>query len=186
MFLGDIMPYATTHILVAIILIELFREYVVKNNQKFPRYYILIAAIGGIIPDLDIALYYILYFFGFTFEQVHRTFLHTLFVPFILLLIGIFLWKFEIKNSKVGKMHMTLPVIFFILSAGSLLHLILDASLAGAIMPFYPISNFAVELNLINIFPLGLRDLVLPTIDGILLLFWIFWMEFKLKISDYF
>ena len=116
------MPYATTHILVAVILIELFREYFVKDNKKFPRYYILVAAIGAIIPDLDIGVYSVLSFFGFTIEQVHRTFLHTLFIPIILFLTGIFMWKFKIKNSKAGKMHMKLPVIFFILSAGTLLH----------------------------------------------------------------
>jgi len=180
------MPYAVTHILVAIILIELFREYFVKDNKKFPRYYILIAAIAGIIPDFDIAAFYILYFFGFTFEQIHRTFLHTLFVPFSLLLIGIFIHHTKIKSNKIRKRHMKLSVIFYIFAAGSLLHLILDASLAGAIMPFFPLTNFSIALNLVELAPEELKDLILPTLDGILLLFWIFWMEFKLKVDDYF
>ncbi len=180
------MPFATTHILIAIILIELFREYIIKNNKKFPRYYILIAAIGGIVPDLDIALYYIVYFFGFGIEQIHRTFLHTLFIPIILFLIGIFLWKFEIKHSEFVKRHITLPTTFFILSAMSLLHLVLDFSLSGMINPFYPFIEYSVGFNLINLFPEEWRELIFPTLDGILLLFWICWMEFKLKISDYF
>ena len=79
------MPYAVTHVLAAIILVELFREYIIKDNRKFPRYYILIAAIGGIIPDLDIGLVYIMHFFGFAVEQIHRTFLHSIFIPLILL-----------------------------------------------------------------------------------------------------
>ena len=77
------MPHAVAHVLIAIISIELFREYILKDKKKLPRYYILIAALGGVLPDLDILLYYILYFFGFSFEQIHRTFLHTLFIPLI-------------------------------------------------------------------------------------------------------
>jgi len=180
------MPLATTHILVAIILIELFREYVIKNNKKFPRYYILIAVIGSVLPDFDIALYYFLSFFGFAFEQVHRTFLHTIFVPLILFLIGVFIFRFGIKNSEFGKRHINLHTSFFLLSAGALLHLILDAILAGSVMPFYPFVSYAVGLNLINIFPEVWRGLIPATLDAILLLFWIFWMEFKLKIDDYF
>lgn len=180
------MPYATTHILVAIILIELFREYYFKDNKKFPRYYILIAAIGTIIPDLDIGFYYILYFFGFSLEQVHRTFLHTIFVPLILFLIGMSIMTLKIKNSEFGKRHITLHATFFILSAGSLLHLILDAIITGSITPLYPFSDYSIGLNLINIFPEAWREIIPPTLDAILLIFWLFWMEFKLKISDYF
>ena len=180
------MPFATTHILVAVILMELFRDFIVKDNKKFPRYYILIAAVGAIIPDLDIAGYYVLSFFGFSFEQIHRTFFHTIFIPLILLLIGIFMYQMKIKNREFGKRHLHLPTTFFIFAAGSLLHLILDAVLAGQIVPFYPFSYFSIGFNLINLFPQAWHDLVLPTLDGVLLLFWIFWMEFKLKISDYF
>lgn len=180
------MPYATTHILVAIILIELFRSVFIKDNKKFPRYYILIAAIGGMIPDLDIAAYYVLYFFGFTLEQVHRTFLHTIFVPLILLIIGFGILIFKIKSAEFGKRHITLHTTFFILSIMSFVHLALDLIFTGAIIPLYPFSNFAMDMNIVRFFPIGLQKLIEPTLDGLLLLFWIFWMEFKLKITDYF
>lgn len=180
------MPNPTTHILAAIILIELFREYFVKDNKKFPRYYILIAAFAGIIPDLDLLAYYGLYFFGFTVEEVHRTFLHSLFIPLIFLLIGIFILKTNIKSSWIRERHLKLSVIFFIFTGGSLLHLILDATLGGFIMPFYPVSYFNIGLNLIMKFPEGLQWMIPHTIDSILLFFWLFWMEFRLKITDYF
>ncbi len=70
-------------------------------------------------------------------------------------------------------------------AATNLLHLILDG-LITPIMPFYPISKIYIGLNILKIFPIGIRDLILPTFDGILILFWILWMEFKLKVSDYF
>lgn len=180
------MPNPTTHILISIILIELFREYFVKDNKKFPRYYILIAAIAGIIPDLDLIAYYVLYFFGFGIEQIHRTFLHSLFVPIIFFAFGMFILKFKIKNNWIRQRHLKLSTIFFIFSAGSLVHILLDIVFSGMITPLYPFSNFSIGLNLVFIFPEALRWMTSHMIDVILLFFWIFWMEFKLKIPDYF
>ncbi len=180
------MPHTATHILIVIILVELFRNYFVKNNKKFPRYYILIAATGAILPDFDIVVYYITYFFGFTIEQIHRTFLHTLFIPLILFFVGLFTYAEKIKNSRIGKMHMHLPTIFFILSFGSLIHLILDALIIGNIIPFYPFSAYSIGINLISVFPEAWKNLILPSLDTLMLVFWLFWMEFKLKITNYF
>ncbi len=180
------MPYAITHILAVIILVEIFRDFFVKNNKTFPRYYILIAAIGAIIPDLDIAAYYILYFFGFTFDQIHKTFFHTLFIPIILFLIGFASLKINFKSQRTKKMHLKISTIFFIFSFGASIHILLDSIFDNNLMLFYPISNFSAGFNLVSVFPKELRWLILPTLDGILLLFWIFWMEFKLKINDYF
>ncbi len=180
------MPFATTHILVAIILVELFREYVIKDKRKFPRYYILIAAVGSILPDLDIALYYGTYFLGFGLEQIHRTFMHTLFIPLILFVGGLVVMRIGIKNSMFGKRHLTLHTTLFILAAGSILHLFLDAIFSGEIFLFYPLINFSVGLNLLGFFPEDWSNLIYPTLDGILLLFWIFWLEFKVKVRNYF
>lgn len=180
------MPYAPTHILVPIVLVELFREWFVKDNKKFPRYYIFLVAIGGIIPDLDIAGFYVLSFFGFTLEQIHRTFFHSIFIPLILLLLGIFFWKFQINNKHFAKRHMTLPAVFFILSFGAFMHLLLDFIVVGKIMPFYPFSDYSVGLDLITIFPLAWKETILGSIDAALIIFWIAWLQFKLKVSDYF
>lgn len=180
------MPYTATHILIVIILVELFREYVIKNNKKFPRYYILIAAIGAIIPDFDVLVYYVTYFFGASLEQVHRTFLHTLFIPLILFSVGLFAYFNKLKNSKLGKLHMHLPTIFFLFAFGSFIHLILDALVSGKIIPFYPFLEYSIGINLIKIFPEEWEWIILPSLDTLMLIFWLFWMEFKLKISDYF
>jgi membrane-bound metal-dependent hydrolase YbcI (DUF457 family) len=160
--------------------------YIVKDNKKFPRYYILAVAIGGIIPDLDIGAYYVLSFFDFTFWQVHRTILHTIFIPLIFLIIGSIFYYSGYKNKKFGEKHIRISTIFFILAFGSFIHLVLDFISSWTIMPFYPFSTFATGLNLIRIFPESWKDLIFPTLDGVLLLLWICWMEFKLKISKYF
>jgi len=93
--------------------------------------------------------------------------------------------RLNLKNKELGKKHLKLPIIFFILSAGSLLHITLDAVLTEGTMPFYPVSACLISLDLISKvqFPEGI---ILVGIDAVLLFFWIFWMEFKLKISEYF
>ncbi|MBS3092739.1 metal-dependent hydrolase [Candidatus Pacearchaeota archaeon] len=182
------MPYAATHILAAILLAELFRHYVIKNNKIFPRYYILIAAIGGILPDFDFGIFYTLSLFGFGFsiEEIHRTFLHTLFVPLLLFIIGFIAMIFNVKLKEISKHHLKIPIVFYILAIGSLLHLILDATFFGEITPFYPFSSFSVGLNILYTLPLSWRGSFLPALDGVLLVLWILWLEFKLKISNYF
>lgn len=51
------MPYTTTHVLIWVILIELFRDFFIKDTRKFPRYYILIMAIAAILPDFEELLF---------------------------------------------------------------------------------------------------------------------------------
>ena len=170
------MPYTTTHVLIAIILIELFREHFFKNNKKFPRYYILIAAIAGIFPDLE---------YIFLYPDLQRAFLHSLFIPLIFLLIGIFILKFDIKHKSIRKRHLKLSFIAFIFSAGSLLHIFLDVILRDGVNLLYPFTDSLVGFNLLSLIPLS-QNLSLIILDTILIFFWIFWMEFKLKISDYF
>lgn len=180
------MPYAVTHILIAVIIVELFRKYIIKSNKKFPRYYILFAAIGGLIPDLDIAFFYVLYFFGFTFEQIHRTFMHSIIIPLGLFLIGLFVLKAGVKLPFINKRHINLSTIFFIFAGGSFVHLLLDLVLGSKFPILYPLILTDFGLDLLKKFPAELRELIAPTLDGILLLFWIIWMQFKLKIDDYF
>ena len=180
------MPYAVTHILVAIILIELFRGYFIKDNKKFPRYYILIAALGGILLDLDYALVFILYPFGFTLEQIHPTYSHILLIPFVLFIAGVVIARLKIKNHGLGKRHMTLPAVFYILSATTLLHILLDFIFFGKLALFYPFSIQTFGLYSILLIPEELRATFLASLDAILLAFWIFWLEFKVRVRDYF
>jgi membrane-bound metal-dependent hydrolase YbcI (DUF457 family) len=170
------MPYTATHVLVSIILIELFREYFVKSNNKFPRYYILIAAIAGVFSDFE---------YIFQFPDLHRAFLHSLFVPLIFLVVGLFIWKFDIKHAVVRGRHLKLSAIAFIFSGMTLVHIILDSVLRDGAPLFYPFSDVWYGLSLVLLLPGG-SSVWLIGIDTALLFFWIFWMEFKLKVDDYF
>jgi len=57
------MPQAVLHILVPLILMALFKDYYDKRHKnKFPLYYVLIAGIAGLLPDLDVAAFFIIFF----------------------------------------------------------------------------------------------------------------------------
>src|SRR4030067_3414559 len=100
------MPQAVTHFLIPVILLELFRDFFVKDKKAFPVHYVFIGGLAGLLPDLDIAVYYILSFFGFTLEEVHRTFSHNLFVPLIFVILGLLAYGF--KNKELGRHHLKL------------------------------------------------------------------------------
>jgi membrane-bound metal-dependent hydrolase YbcI (DUF457 family) len=176
------MPQAVTHFLVVVILLELFREFFVKNKKSFSIQYVFIGGLAGLLPDLDIAVYYVLSFFGFTIQEVHRTFLHNLFVPLIFVLLGLLFYNF--KSKGLGKHHLRLRNIFFVIAFGTFIHLLLDATISGVIMPFYPLSNYAIGLNLIGLLPSAWQSTILPTLDAVMLILWMVYLEIRHKISD--
>jgi membrane-bound metal-dependent hydrolase YbcI (DUF457 family) len=178
------MPHAVTHFLVPVILLELFRHFFVKNKKNFPLHYIFIGGLAGLIPDFDIAVYYLLSFFGFTYQEVHRTFLHTLFLPLLLVILSFFFGKVKIK--KLERHHLSLRNIFLVIAFGIFIHLLLDATIAGIIIPFYPFFIFSVGINLISLFPIQWQDTIIPTLDAIILIIWIIHIEMKHRISDFF
>lgn len=179
------MPLAVTHILVPLIIMALIRDIYIKNKdkRKFSLNYVLIAGISGIIPDLDIAAFWILYFFDFTFEQVHKTILHSLSIPLLFLLLFILFKK--ANTSRIGKRKLKLNIIFLMMAFGSFIHLILDAIFGELIIPFWPFNNLALGINFITYLPNELQWMFLPMLDGLLLIIWLIYLEFKHKISDF-
>ncbi len=179
------MPQAAAHILIPLLILSLIRDFYVsrKGKKKFPLHYVLIGGIAGIIPDLDIVAYWFLNFFGFTLNQIHRTSFHSIYIPIIFLLLGFI--TYNVRISELGRHKLKLHIIFYLLAFGSLVHLILDATLAGYIIPFYPLSNFAVGLNLFGLLPISLQSLAAPSLDAGLLIIYLIYLEWKHKISDF-
>jgi membrane-bound metal-dependent hydrolase YbcI (DUF457 family) len=177
------MPQAVTHFLIPVILLELFRDFFVKDKKVFPIHYILIGGLAGLLPDLDIAVYYVLSFFGFTIQEVHRTFSHTLFFPLIFIFLAILFHNF--KSKKLGKYHLKLRNIFLIIAFGIFTHLMLDAIISGNVMPFYPLFDYSFGLNLISLLPPLWQGTIMPTIDAVLLILWMVSLEIRHKISDF-
>ena len=135
------MPTAVLHILVPLVLIALFRDFILakKKKQFFPLHYVLIAGIAGLLPDIDIIAFYILHFFGFSISEVHRTFTHSIFLPIIFIIL--FYAFTKIKLSGLGRHKLTLSMIFLMLAVGSTAHVIFDATLSGSASLFYPFST---------------------------------------------
>ena len=177
------MPTAAIHIIIALIIGGIIRDYFVKDQKKFPLHYILLIGLGGLLPDFDIAIYWILYWFGFTIDEVHRTFTHNLFFPLLLFVFSGISWKW--KNKSLGKHHLKIHSIFLMLAFGILIHLVLDFMLAGWIMPLYPVSQFSIGLNPIDFLPYALQQIFFPSLDAALIILWLVYIEWKHKISDF-
>lgn len=183
------MPQAVTHILIPILLVALLRDLVVskKSKKHFPLHYVLLAGVGGALPDIDIPISIVLNFLGADSWNVHKTFSHSLFFPLVLLAIaGIFaLAHKDAKICNLTRHKLHLGTIFFMLALGALSHILLDALTYEQAQFFYPISSAEFGFNLIALLPTSLQSLALPTLDGILLFVWLIYLELKHKISDF-
>lgn len=161
------MPHAVTHVLIAIIIADIIRDYVAKSKRNVPLYLVLVAGIAGLLPDIDIIAYWFLRIISSVeISQVHRTFSHTLFVPAAFLIIGFA----TLKIKKVTKYKFNISHIAFFAALGVFIHLLLDFALAGWIMPFYPLSYHFIGLNLI---PSDWQTTIIPGLDAILLVVWV-------------
>lgn len=175
------MPQAVTHVLIALIIASIIRDFYIskKDKKKFPLHYVLIAGVAGLLPDLDLIAYWGLYFFKFTLSEVHRTFTHTLFVPLIFAILGF------ISNKEIGKKKLKLSIIFYMIALGIFIHLALDAGVAGMIRPLYPFSNFSMGFSITRFMPYPLADLFFPSLDAVLLVLWLIYVEWRHKLSDF-
>lgn len=183
------MPQAVAHILIPILLVAIFRDFYLKKKSKkhFPLHYVLLAGLGGVLSDIDIPISIILNLIGIENWNIHKTFTHSLFFPILLLVISLPL-KLIHKDAKIcnltrHKLH--LSTIFLMLALGAASHILLDSVFGEQAFFFYPFSMQDFGINLISYLPLELQELAMPTLDGILLVIWIVYLEVKHKISDF-
>ncbi len=174
------MPYAVTHILLTIIAVDLFRDYIAKHKKYFTLNTIFVAGIAGLLPDIDIPLSW---FFNVIMHApvpsilAHGGITHTPFFGLIFLLPALYFWR-----NKKHKFSM----YFFVVSFGVFLHIFLDYLLGGGmhdgIMVFWPLATTGFKIHLLN--GLGLND-VPQALDASILLFWLWHEEIKHKIKDF-
>ncbi len=178
------MPYAVTHFLIPAILIAIFRDYYLSKKEKrsFPLHYVLIAGLSGLLIDFDYLVYYGFRLFGSNFPS-HRIFFHNFLFPLSFLVFGFIFIKFE--NKELGKHKLKLSSIFFIVCFSSIIHLILDGVIIGRVMLLYPFSIQNFGLDLISYLPEIIQSSAIPIIDAFLLSFWMLWVEWRHKISDF-
>ena len=167
------MPQAVVHVLFTIIALDLFRDHLLKNKHKLSLHYVFIGGVAGLLPDIDIPIYWLLNkFLGFNVPFFHRVFTHTFL--FILIFLFISLIYFDL-NRKVS-------ILFGIITFGVAFHIFLDWLLVGSITPFYPFSYTAYGLNLIGRIHL---PLAVEGLEAIVLLWWLWHEEKTHKISDF-
>jgi membrane-bound metal-dependent hydrolase YbcI (DUF457 family) len=121
------MPFAVVHMLFPILLINFFKKLKFKFFRKFSKRDLLVAGIGGILPDVDI----LISAFSSRFSNpllFHRGFTHSFIFPFFFLLTGAILPK---KYS----------LFLFLLSFGYFVHIVLDISTNCCCPIFFPLSN---------------------------------------------
>ena len=164
------MPFAVTHVLLAIILVDLYRDYITKYKKYFTLHTIFIAGVAGLLPDIDIPLNWLLNFFGSGIA--HGTITHTPLFGLIFLIPGLFLWY--------QKKHKT-AMYFFVVCFGILFHIILDLIFGVGILIFYPLSDFTFGLNI----AINFGRMASAGMDAIILLAWLWHEERKHKISDF-
>lgn len=170
------MPLAVTHILTSIIGADIYRHYFLGNKRIFPRAYLLIIGIAGLVPDLDIVFTWLLSLMGIR-ENLHGDFHFFLFSLIFFIPAIFFYYK---KNKK-------LTLLFVLMGLAVLLHIFLDYFIGGGdavgSLLFYPFSSQLYKAHFLlktGIFA------PLAALDAVLLIIWLLHEEFKHKIKDYF
>ena len=179
------MPTAVTHLLVPIFIASLFRDYILRKQtkKKFPLHYVMIAGIGGVLPDINILFWLFLKPFGYAIEQVHRNWIHSIFIPLFFIFLALLLYKINVNPHR--KHILNLGIICLALAFGTSMHIILDGLISGEVHPIAPLSDYELGFNLVNYLPDYLSGLAIPLFEGILLLLWLVYLEWKHKISDF-
>jgi membrane-bound metal-dependent hydrolase YbcI (DUF457 family) len=171
------MPLAVTHVLLTIIALDLYRDYVTKDKKKFSLWTVLIGGIAGLLPDIDIPLNYVLSNFGMHLQLLeHGGITHTPFFGMIFLVPAAIFW--------MANKH-RLSTIFVAISFGIIFHFFLDFLIGGGaeagVAALWPFSDqtFKVFLAAGYNFPIS------AGLDAIILLAWLFHEYKRHKIKDF-
>ena len=168
------MPLAVTHVLLTIIVVDLYRDYITKHKKYFTLHTVFIAGFAGLLPDIDIPLNWILNIFGASL--LHRTITHTPLFALIFLIPAFVFWYY--KKHKIA-------VYFFVTTFGVFLHILFDFLFTGdgsGIMFLYPLSTIMFDLNLLSSLA---NPKIAAGVDAIILLLWLWHEEIRHKISDF-
>ncbi|MEK6950095.1 MAG: metal-dependent hydrolase [Nanoarchaeota archaeon] len=166
------MALAVTHVLIPLVLLDLFRHYLFGKN-KFPRYLVVIGGIAGLAPDLDIPLGWLVSLLTGVPANYHGLFTHSIFFVLLFLAIGL------IRHYQHDR---TTAKIFYVIAFGWLVHLPLDCLYGGAKSFLWPwlSGTFSWCPTFIT------DDLYAMGIDAALLVLWLVHEEVQKKIKDYF
>ncbi|MBI2657168.1 metal-dependent hydrolase [Candidatus Woesearchaeota archaeon] len=167
------MPQAVVHVLFTIIVLDLFRDHFLKNKRELPLHYVFIGGIAGLLPDIDVPLFWILSnFLGLNVPWFHRIFTHTFLFAVIFLALSLVYFDLNRKASR----------LFAVITFGVAFHIFLDWLFTGGVAPLYPFSDAVYGLNLVGKLSL---PLAIEGLEAIVLLWWLWHEEKTHKISDF-
>jgi membrane-bound metal-dependent hydrolase YbcI (DUF457 family) len=172
------MPFAVTHVILTIVLVDLYRDYFAKHKRYFTLHTIMIAGFAALLPDIDIVINWILTGFGYSLEILqHGGLTHTAFFSLVFLIPAFILLR--------RKKHKT-SMYFLVVSFGILFHVFLDYLLGGGawegVMWLWPLSTQAYKIHLLS--NIGTPSILLA-LDAVILLAWLWHEETKHKIKDF-
>jgi membrane-bound metal-dependent hydrolase YbcI (DUF457 family) len=156
-----------THILVPMILLEVYRRYISK--KKFSFNYVLLGGLAGVISDFDFLIMHANNLLNGCYTNAHRMGTHSLLLVILIALFAtLFYWlaKKKARTAIHRKQLKIAATIFFLFAFGILTHIILDL-FNGMILFAYPLS-----------WSLSLPNLMYPhhvtlMVDGIFLVVWL-------------
>jgi len=170
------MPLAVTHIILTIILIDLYRDYLLKSKKYFTLHTVMIGGIASLLPDIDIPIKWLLNSFGFSMEIIiHTGLTHSLlFGLFFLLPALIFLKK---KKHDIN-------TYFFVITFAVLFHIFLDylLNVKEGIMFLWP---FTIQTFKSGLLPYNTNIEFFLGLDAVILLLWLWHEEVRHKIKDF-
>lgn len=177
------MPYAVTHIIVPLILVAILRDLMKK---KFSLHYAFIAGFGGLLPDIDIIISIIFNIAGVQNWNIHKTFTHSLFFPLIFLILFAITKPINKKARvcNIGRHKLSISLICLALAFGTATHVALDTILGAPSYLLYPLSITDYSIDIFGWINNDIYALFFPLLDGFLIVLWLFYLEWKHKISD--
>jgi len=175
------MPYAVAHVILTIVIADIYRDYIAK--KKFPMAYVFIAGIAGLMPDLDLPVSWAFNLIFGTDYNFHRIYTHSLFYSiafFFIAMIFLFSRKEKYKILGWNAPKQAFAMFFSAMAFGWFMHIALDCALAA--------DGF---LNLIPTIPLKFcpspfSNQALAGFDAIILVAWLIHEQWKHEIKDYF
>ena len=174
------MPYAVAHVILTIVIADLYRDYVSK--KKFPMVYVLIAGIAGLLPDMDVPIGWVFNLFFMTNYNFHRIYTHSLLYSAIFFIIALIILALRNTYYKVLKWTLhkrAIAMFFFAMSFGWFMHIALDCALAADgylnLVPSIPL----------NFCPHPFSNEALVGFDAIILVLWLMHEQWRHDIKDY-
>jgi len=191
------MVLAVTHVLVPIIFFEALRDGSKRVARRFSPKHTFLVGVAGLMPDMDVPIYAALSAAGVSMPSVvgHRIFFHNVWIPLgFLLFAAFFAYAWPALRGGRGKKHsqgrsLAVAKVFLLLAVGWLFHLALDGGLNGPVLPFYPVSDYMLNLDLVGAVAAAtsIPELtLLVSMDALLLFFWLWHEQTERHIKDYF